>query len=90
MEQVIAPLLNGGLSAVMAAAFIYFCWHVITRTIPEQRGEFLTSLREHNERYASERMELFERHERITTHLADAVNALTVEVRAARRERERE
>lgn len=88
MDQIIAPLLNGGISAVMAAAFIYFCWHVVTKTIPEQRVEFLAALRDHDTSCAAERKESAERHERMSSRMADAVGGLTAEIKAMRADRE--
>ena len=82
MDQLIGQLLDKGITTTIAVVFLYFCWHVITRTLPEQRAEFLGALKDHGDRCSDERKEMAERHERITERLATAVDGLSAEVKA--------
>lgn len=88
MEQLIGQLLDKGITTTIAVVFLYFCWHVITRTLPEQRTEFLSSLREHGEQCSAERKDMAERHERVSDRMSAAVDGLSAEVRAMRAGRE--
>lgn len=87
MDQLIGQLLDKGITTTIAVVFLYFCWHVITRTLPEQRAEFLGALKDHGDRSSDERRELAERHERVSERLAASVDGLSTEVRALRAER---
>lgn len=88
MDQLIGQLLDKGITTTIAVVFLYFCWHVITRTLPEQRTEFLSSLREQTEQCSIERKEAAERHERINDRMSIAVEGLSAEIRALRAERQ--
>lgn len=89
MDVVIAPLLNQGITGVMAAAFIYFCWHVLTRTIPEQRIEFLAALKEYRSESLAAITEQRESTERSLERVSAAIDHVTGEVRALREDRHR-
>lgn len=98
MDAILTPLINAGIPGAMAAAFIYFCWHVVTKTIPEQRAEFMRELaRQHVEcvqeraearaMHAAERAEERAQRERANERLAAAMGELSGEVRGMRADR---
>lgn len=90
MDQIITPLLNQGITGVMAAAFIYFCWHVLTRTIPEQRVEFLAALKEYRNETLAAMAEQRESTERSLERISSSLDHVTNEVRAMREDRQRD
>jgi hypothetical protein len=87
METIVTPLLNAGIPGAMAGAFIYFCWHVLTKTLPEQRAEFIATIKELRAEAQATLTAQTVAHERSLSRLADAVTALSAEVRAVTAQR---
>ena len=82
MDAILTPLIGQGISGVMAASFIYFCWYVLTKTMPEQRSEFLTAIKEHRVETLASAAAQREADERCHEKVVSAVNALAVEVKS--------
>lgn len=87
MDAILTSLLNAGIPGAMASAFIYFCWHVLTKTMPEQRAEFIATIKELRAEAQATLSAQMMAHERSLSRMADAVTALSAEVRAVTAQR---
>lgn len=98
MDAIITSLVSQGVAGAMAAAFIYFCWYVLTKTLPEQRKEyfeslerqrdqFMTALKDQRTETLSAMTEHHKASERSLERVSVAVDHMSSEVRAIRADR---
>lgn len=76
-ETLVNSLVNNGVAATVALAFLIFCWYVLTKSMPQQRKDYLKSLQDHNEGFAKERETVRVANERMITLIMASVDRQT-------------